>query len=69
MAAKKTLSLLLSTKPQCVIWDNTAHVQISAPDNKCTAQKYKRKYAIWVTALFVFFRAALVRLNTSSLIA
>lgn len=68
MAAKKK-SLLLHTKQQCGSWDNIARVQISASYNKCTAQKYKRKHVIWVTVLFVFFRAALVQVSASSLIA
>ncbi len=36
---KNTLSLPIRTKRQCVIWDNTTLVEISALHNKCTAWK------------------------------
>ncbi len=39
MVGKKTLSLPISAKWQCAIWDNTALVKISALHDKCTALK------------------------------
>lgn len=35
-----TLSLPVSSKQQCEICHNTAHVEIIAPPNKCTTLKY-----------------------------
>lgn len=31
------MSLLVSAQQQCMIWDNTTHVDISAAHSKCTA--------------------------------
>lgn len=37
VAVKKLLSLMVSANGQCAIWDNTTHVEVSAPHNKWTA--------------------------------
>lgn len=42
------LSVPVSAKQQCAMWDNTIHVEISAPCDKFTAF-ILRKYAIWNT--------------------
>lgn len=45
------LSLPISAKLQCAIWDNTTHADTSGPYSKCPALKYTTRWMWFGTRL------------------